>query len=356
VTELRALRYVERQASGKRLYASILSGYFNIFDAFVAAALDASHKADGTYMTLNPVDGAYLARRSNRAEIVGQGESTPDRAIICRRWLPFDIDPKRPSGISATNEEKLLSWQCTQAVADWLKTQFQFPDPIMADAGNSYHLLFRIDLPNDDASRDLVKDCLEAVSLQFSDDKVDVDTSVFNAARIWKLYGTWARKGDDTADRPHRLSRILSVPEPLEIVSVDKLFALAGTLPQADEAEPARQSHHSNGVGFDLENFMSKHEISGRKGSWGQSEKWVLEACPFNSDHTNRSAVIVRFKDGKLGFVCHHNSCQGRGWRDLRDLFEPDQHQSSSRSEHAAGQSREAQNGRVEEVEAWADL
>ena len=35
---------------------------------------------------------------------------------------------------------------------------------------------------------------------------------LFNASRITKAYGTAVRKGDDVPDRPHRLSRILDMP------------------------------------------------------------------------------------------------------------------------------------------------
>ena len=54
-----------------------------------------------------------------------------------------------------------------------------------------------------------MKFCLATLDALFSDDRVTVDTANFNAARIWKLYGTVSRKGDDTPDRPHRRSRIL---------------------------------------------------------------------------------------------------------------------------------------------------
>jgi hypothetical protein len=50
---------------------------------------------------------------------------------------------------------------------------------------------------------------------------------VFNPARIWKLYGTWARKGDDTKSRPHRLSRIFpDAPEKFEDVPVTPFAVL----------------------------------------------------------------------------------------------------------------------------------
>ena len=57
---------------------------------------------------------------------------------------------------------------------------------------------------------------LQALDLRFSDEKVSVDTGVYNAARIWKLYGTIACKGDNTPERPHRLAYIIEVPKQWE--------------------------------------------------------------------------------------------------------------------------------------------
>ena len=61
-----------------------------------------------------------------------------------------------------------------------------------------------------------MKAVLEAIAFKFSDEAVEVDTTTCNAARIWKLYGTTARKGDDTEERPHRVSRLLKVPQGAE--------------------------------------------------------------------------------------------------------------------------------------------
>ena len=87
-----------------------------------------------------------------------------------------------------------------------------WPAPVLADSGNGAHLLYRIDLPNDDESRDLVKHCLEVLASVFNDAVAQVDIANFNAARIWKLYGTMSRKGDSTADRPHRRAAIIEAP------------------------------------------------------------------------------------------------------------------------------------------------
>ena len=38
-----------------------------------------------------------------------------------------------------------------------------------------------------------------------------MDLTNYNPARIFKLYGTLAQKGRNTADRPHRMARIEKV-------------------------------------------------------------------------------------------------------------------------------------------------
>ena len=62
------------------------------------------------------------------------------------------------------------------------------------------------------------------MSLRYQDHLVrlnlELDQVVFNPARLTKLYGTTTRKGDHTQDRPHRLARIISLPEARRHVSV----------------------------------------------------------------------------------------------------------------------------------------
>ncbi|MDO9324596.1 MAG: hypothetical protein Q7T80_06515 [Methanoregula sp.] len=57
----------------------------------------------------------------------------------------------------------------------------------------------------------------------FSDNAATVEKANTNAGRIWNLYGIIARKGDNTAEHPHRRSRIISVPDRLDPVSLDLL-------------------------------------------------------------------------------------------------------------------------------------
>lgn len=204
VLELRALKV------GAHKYT--LNGFFD--DAHLAemarAALELSSTAEGVYFTLNAVRSDLLARAANRiAERPVAG--TQDSDIARRRWLPLDFDPKRPTSISATAMQKEVAHErCRECVAHLADRGW--PAPIIADSGNGYHALYRIDLPNDEASRKLVERTLKALSALFSDDLVVLDASLFNAARIIKLYGTVSRKGDDLPVRPHRLSALIEVP------------------------------------------------------------------------------------------------------------------------------------------------
>ena len=115
--------------------------------------------------------------------------------------------------------EKEAAKAKARAVRAWLGER-GWPEPLAADSGNGYHLLYRVDLENSEEATALVKSCLVSLAAKFDDDTVKVDTAVYNAARIVKAYGSMASKGDSTEDRPHRIARLLIKPEKLEPVTV----------------------------------------------------------------------------------------------------------------------------------------
>ncbi|WP_175020540.1 hypothetical protein [Methanogenium cariaci] len=139
--------------------------------------------------------------------------------------------PSGRAGVSATDAEHAAALERAERVAAWL-TGRGFPEPVLADSGNGAHLLYAIDLPNDGEATRLVKACLSVLDALFSDATVHCDTANFNAGRIWKLYGTTARKGDSTPERPHRKARICSAPpDAPQVVTDDLLQELADAIP-----------------------------------------------------------------------------------------------------------------------------
>ena len=165
-------------------------------------AAEAITDAKGIYFIPNPVNPDLLARAHNRTRDVRNEPTTSDSDIEERHWLLIDLDPVRPSGISSSDEEHDRAIARAQLIRERLR-EIGWTEPVLADSGNGAHLLYRINLPvNDD---NLVKRVLAALAFLFDDDQVRVDQTTYNPARIWKLYGTKACKGDDVPNRPHRL-------------------------------------------------------------------------------------------------------------------------------------------------------
>jgi hypothetical protein len=204
VVELRLLSVARGQQ-----FPCTMSGYFDDYQRLAENAAKYSAAARGAYVTLNPINPALLARATNRLRVAGKDcPLTADADITRRRWLPIDLDPVRPSGISSTNEEHTAAIDRGIRIRKTLSEE-GWPDPILADSGNGAHVLYRIELPAIDDG--IVKRCLQSLALRFDDDRVKVDQSVFNPARIWKLYGTASKKGDPVPERPHRLARVLEM-------------------------------------------------------------------------------------------------------------------------------------------------
>jgi len=310
VVELRALKN-----------GTTAAGYFDDPETLAAEAAKLDGQGYTAYITLNPVEPALLARAQNRIKHRPR-ETTSDRDTLRRRWLLVDADPNLPAGISATDDEKAAALQLGREAYDYLESQ-GWPGAVVGDSGNGAHLLYPIDLPSDAESLELVRGVLEALSFRFSDGRVKIDTSVSNAARISKLYGTTARKGDDTKERPHRASKLLKVPGRRTVVSRDQLQAVANMKPD-QPAKQGRRVRFGEYREFDLAGWIEEHAIPvKREGPWQQGYRYILEECPWNG-HTDNACYIVRFPSGGIFAGCQHDSCRTgeNRWRELRKYDE----------------------------------
>jgi len=299
-----------------------LSGYYADHAEMAAdlATLDGKHP--GIYTTLNPVNPALLARAENRTKSRAQ-ITTSDNDIAQRIHLLIDADPVRPAGISSTDEEKECSRAQTRLVFKHLRSR-GWPDPTVADSGNGYHLIYNIDLPNDKESADLVKAVLIALAAQFDTPQSKVDTSVFNAARIVKAYGTLAAKGDDITERPHRRSRVLNVGSDM-FVTVEQLRAVAAEVPSpaplntsSTGATPGSITPEQIEENLELCGVGHQEPVDGTKP--GQL-KWILDECPFNPQHVGKDAAVFLL-DGIPGFRCLHAHCTDNHWKEFRAQVE----------------------------------
>ena len=318
VAEVRAIGTIDESPKHPR----VMHGYFDNIDEMAIAAADLTQHYCAVYFTPNPVNPELLERAKNKVQPAISGGSTADNDILKRNWLLIDLDPVRPANTSSSKEEHGLALKKARKIRDELTAE-GWPTPITADSGNGAHLMYKVDLPCDDNG--LVKRVLEALSQIYDDAKVKVDTGVFNPARIWKLYGTLARKGDDSLERPHRQAKILwdEPPDNLEFVPVEKLEELASIVKKEDKSFISTDS-------FDIEKWIETHRdkldeysLSGATEWLNGGKRWRFKVCPWNAEHTNSSAFIVQLPSGAVSAGCHHNSCQGKDWHALRDLMEP---------------------------------
>ncbi|MCX6688772.1 MAG: hypothetical protein NTZ39_03635 [Methanoregula sp.] len=325
------------------------SGYFTDHTLLSrqVEALDADPSIHGIYVTLNVVNPALLSRRANRIKLhLSRGDATTsDADIIRRRWLPVDIDPVRPSGVSSTDAEHELALAKADEIAGWL-AGIGFPDPVTGDSGNGAHLLYRINLPNDEAATALVKACLAMLDLLFSDEQVTVDKSIYNAGRIWKLYGTVARKGDSTSERPHRRSRIISAPDDVAVVTAELLQNLAAQLPAEPGTQPAAGKEHA----IDLRSWLVSHGITIRSEKpYRDGTIYTLAQCPFSSAHKD-GAYAIQFASGAVHAACHHASCGARKqrWQELQEKYETTAEKHERQEERIKEWSQERAKGKTD--------
>ena len=241
------------------------------------------------------IDLALLAPRANRAEALNEkGSTTSDADVVGRRWFAIDLDGGAVAGVSTTDAEHEAALERGRLLRDHLSS-IGWPAAVLADSGNGAHLLYRVDLPKDVG--DLAKQCLEALQEQFGGDGVTVDRTVHNPSRIWKLYGTLARKGDNRPDRPHRLARLLEVPQEIVPVSRGLLEALAATAPKpiARKKTSGAKKAAAQQSSLDLAAWISEHglDVEGPE-PWQDGELWTFAVCLWNSDHQNRSAWVAQ--------------------------------------------------------------
>ena len=303
--------------SGKKNY----SGYFTDADKLISALKRVNLSDCNAYMTLNPLNPACIARTQKDKFEQNPKTTTGDADVLGWNWLFIDLDPKRPAGTSSSNEQLEKAKELGNKVFQFMKN-LGFNKPLMALSGNGVHLLYKIYLKNDRENTEFIKKCLKTLDMLFSTEEIEIDLKTFNPARVCKLYGTLAQKGANHPDFPHRMSCILGNPAKVEVNKIDYLKKLCSLYPEEEE-KPSKYNNYSP-RDFDLDDWLIKNGLNYKKTSWSNGTKYILDCCPFDSNHKGKDACIFQSGNGAIGFHCFHNSCSDKTWRDVRIMFEPD--------------------------------
>ena len=198
LSQVRIVKVYGNSSAWSGFAKGTVSGYFDNFDSFRNAVIKAiQSQQNNIYFTLQVIDPRLIGRAHNKLKTTDI--TTSDSNVLLYRWIPIDIDPERPTEVSSSDSELRKAIELRDIIRDWITDTTEYLPPITAVSGNGAHILIRLpmDLPVNDDSKAFIKSFLEKVHQEFSTDEMIIDTTVYNPARIWKLYGSKAMKGEE---------------------------------------------------------------------------------------------------------------------------------------------------------------
>lgn len=297
------------------------SGYFTdpktMIDAIRPYASDYS-----VYFTINSINPDCYGRPQKDKILPRVKNTTTDGEIIGRDFVLLDLDSRRATGVNATEEQLNCAKKKANEVYKFLKDN-GFYAPIVICSGSGVHLYLKCALLPSEENNKMIKRFTQAISMLFSDDKVDIDEKVFNLGRIARVCGCYNRKGSNSdKERPQRMCHFVKVPDEIKVNEKEYFEKIAALYPE--DVRPTRENNYST-ERFDLDSFIQKHNIEVTKVEQiAGGKKYVLKHCLFNESHTGKDAVIFQRDTGEIAYHCFHNSCSQYTWRDVRLKFEPD--------------------------------
>ena len=294
------IRALPSQNTNKKIYSKI----FPTSDPEQVVNFISQEKLEfGTvYTTFNEFDSTKIKK----------GEALKDAQITNVRFFYVDLDPERIANTSSTDKEKERAYQLKDKIVDYLvetgiKTIIQF------DSGNGYGLLIPVETGVTSEVKQLQKSFLSILHKRFSNNHVHVDTSVYNPARIAKLLGTPAIKGENSQERPHRLSELLSVPSEVEDTPLSVFERIVEENQLIEVKKPAKQKKPKDYVVADARKWLNHYKLDFQE-TEGDTEGVTLlifSACPIRQHQNNQSGACLSItENNRIRFQCKHASDQ----------------------------------------------
>jgi hypothetical protein len=159
----------------------------------------------GAYQLVNgPVCADLSARMAQDKWVITKTRAT-DRDVAMRRAIYVDVDALRPKGISSTDSELSAAWEVANEIRQYLAERIGGAPIGFGCSGNGYFLLVAL-LPVAERPefKERISKLLKLLGRKFSTDRVGIDSTVCNVARLMPAAGTMKCKGRSTAERPHR--------------------------------------------------------------------------------------------------------------------------------------------------------
>jgi hypothetical protein len=169
----------------------------------VKAIEKADKEGNDVYVLLNPTSLPPIPLASGQS-------GTKEGDVLRRRHYLLDFDPIREHKIATDAQHAAALKQATLAREDMAARGWG--GIVTASSGNGVHLLVPIDLPNDEASKEIVRLAQRGIARKFNTPAVECECFP-DAARITRAYGTLNKKSKETPELKWRRSGILRTEE-----------------------------------------------------------------------------------------------------------------------------------------------
>lgn len=301
--------------------APIMSGYYKSIDNLIRdiskVSLDERYQI---YFILNRIKDECYDRKQCEHMMQKPANTTNDKDIEGIKWIFIDFDANHSAGIGSTDAQVELAKKKAHEVCKFLREN-GFSRPVVGMSGNGFHAYVRCNLANNEESENLIRKFTSALGMLFSDDDIKIDPATKNASRLGKIFGTMARKGRNSQERPWRYSKLIQIPD--EIIPNDKSYIqkIADLFPE-EKPTPSRENNYGREQ-FDVASFLDKHGLEYRTVSTGLGTRFILKECPFDSSHRDPDSMVFQHTNGALEFKCFHASCDHYHWREFRMKLDP---------------------------------
>lgn len=268
-----------------------------------------------------------------KEEAILSSTAIKDTDIQSYRFIMLDFDSVRPKGKSSNDSEYQAAIDDARNVAVHLN-EVGFKSMFLFGSGNGAHLFILLGENHADDIKETVKSFTQIISNRFSTDQVEIDTVVANPARFGKLIGTPSTKGENTADRPHRISCFLNMPSSnkvMEVTSVETLIRYVEdnkkdllVKQQVEGSFSPSKTFCNDFVYVDVAAWLSYYKLDyyTKPGDYPGVLLYILRECPFGKHSHNQNGVsISESESGRARFRCLHASDENKTIYDLQELY-----------------------------------
>jgi hypothetical protein len=281
-------------------------------------------KESNVYWLTSPVDpdSNYALQVNDTTVIHDTYVRATEKAIARRKHIVIDLDPHRPPGTAATDDQRRNADDAATHVICNLVLGHCWPYPTIINSGNGVQLIFNCDLPTRySAYKTLLGALAPEVAERYG---VVIDCSVSQPAQLARMPWTLNRKAGRraTIEAEPYPEQVYPVTEEMITETLDALGVRSHQFDLRTAEEKWVPALDADGVQKLIDSYPDILVLAGTE-EGDDLTKFFLAECPFAGRRhrgDGRKTVIAVGED-QFWFRCWSDDCAHHGIKDLRQLL-----------------------------------